>query len=140
MITFDGNTKSLKGLKNRIKKIINLIAIDHQFNINSLSYVFQGDEDVLQINISALGHDYYTDIITFDYTENNTIEGEIYISLDRVKDNASSFKVEFEEELLRVIFHGVLHIVGYKDKTKTEKTKMREIENKYIKLFHVEQT
>ena len=140
MITFDGDTRSLKGLKNRIKKTIHLIANDHQFNISSLAYIFQGDEDVLKINISALGHDYYTDIITFDYSANKSIEGEIYISLDRIKDNALTFKTSFEEELLRVVFHGVLHIVGYKDKTKSEKLKMREIENRYIKLFHVEQT
>jgi probable rRNA maturation factor len=139
MITFSGDTKHLTGLKNKIKRTVHLIASQHHFSINSLDYIFQGDEEILKINIEALGHDYYTDIITFDYSENKSIEGEIYVSVDRVKDNALTYKTALQEELLRVIFHGVLHIVGYKDKTKTEKDKMRDMENKYIKLFHVEQ-
>ncbi len=127
------------GIRNTITRIIK----DHRYQLNQIDYIFVNDEDLLQINKDVLKHDYYTDIISFDYTEDKKIEGEIYISIDRVKDNAKKYDQEFHVELLRVIFHGVLHYVGYKDKTKNEADKMREQENKYIKIykreFHVEQ-
>ena len=85
-----------------------------------------------------LNHDTLTDIISFDYTEGDIISGDIFISIERVKDNAIDFKVSFEEELKRVLAHGVLHYCGYKDKTNTDATLMRTKENEKIKLFHVE--
>jgi rRNA maturation RNase YbeY len=85
-----------------------------------------------------LNHDTLTDIISFDYTEGDVISGDIFVSIERVKDNAIDFKVTFEEELKRVLAHGVLHYCGYKDKTDADATLMRTKENEKIKLFHVE--
>ena len=80
-----------------------------------------------------LNHDYYTDIITFDYSIENKISGDLLISIDRVKENAKNFSVSFSQELNRVVIHGVLHLCGYKDKTEDEKKQMRNLENKYLK-------
>jgi len=101
-----------------------------------INYIFCSDEYLLDINRKFLKHDYYTDIITFSLSESeNTLESEIYISIDRVKENAKTLSVEFEDELLRVMFHGVLHLLGHKDKTKAQKAAMRKLENKWIKGF-----
>lgn len=145
MITYNGNTKSLIGYKRNITKVIKLIAEDNKQNIEQIDYIFVSDDELLKINISALNHDFYTDIITFDYTDSNSgIEAEIYISIDRIEENAKKYNEVFHVELLRVIFHGVLHCVGYKDKSKTDSEIMRKQENKYIniykKMFHVEQS
>ena len=102
----------------------------------SVSYVFCSDEYLLRINQDFLKHDYYTDIITFPLSETDQkVEAEIYISIDRVRENALKLKAPFEQELLRVIFHGVLHLIGYKDKTATQKEQMRKAEEKWIKEF-----
>lgn len=103
-----------------------------------INYIFCDDEYLLQINQQYLNHDYYTDIISFDYTIGNEINGDIFISIDRVNDNAAEFNVSFHEELLRVLSHGVLHFCGYKDKTIEEETLMRNKEDEKIKMFHVE--
>ena len=101
-----------------------------------ISYVFCSDEYLLGINKSFLKHDYYTDIITFPLSETDKkVESEIYISVDRIRDNATKLKVPFEHELHRVIFHGVLHLIGYKDKTKEQKDLMRKAEEKWIRAF-----
>lgn len=136
MIIFEGKTYLVKGKKRAIKETIKKICIDHSFLIDQISYVFISDDELLQINRDSLNHDYYTDIITFDYSEKNKIETEIYISYDRVKDNAIKFNTEFHVELLRVIFHGILHCVGYKDKNKEQKAIMRKMEDKYINLHN----
>tara|TARA_R110002050_G_scaffold15706_3_gene48074 strand:+ start:19799 stop:20218 length:420 start_codon:yes stop_codon:yes gene_type:complete len=107
-------------------------------NLGSLNYVFCSDEYLLDMNIKYLNHDTYTDIITFDYCEGDKIAGDIFISIDRVKDNAIEFGVDFEEELHRVMAHGVLHLVGYKDKSEMDSVLMRKKEDEKIKLFHVE--
>lgn len=86
------------------------------------------------MNLGYLNHDTYTDIITFDYTENDIISGDIFISIDRVKDNAKKFSTIFENELSRVIIHGVLHLIGYKDKSAQEKHLMRSKEDFYLTL------
>ncbi len=142
MITFNGDKKHIKGRTKQIKELIGCITKDHGYEINQIDYVFVDDQKLLEINNKVLQHDYYTDIISFDYTEGKSIEGEIYISVDRVIDNAKKYKSEFHVELMRVIFHGVLHYVGYKDKTKKDATEMREKEEFYLKLFkdkfHVE--
>lgn len=143
MISFNGDKKHIRGLSSQIRKVVSTIIKDHKLSLGQIDYNFVDDNTLLEINRSSLNHDYYTDIISFDYTENGLIEGEIYISIDRVIDNAKKYKTEFHVELLRVIFHGVLHYVGYKDKTKNESHIMRQKEEYYIKefnkQFHVEQ-
>lgn len=135
MINFYGRKDLIKGRIRNIKKMVLKIAADHNKTIHSIDYILIDDEALLEINRSALNHDYYTDIITFDYSQHNMLEGEIYISYDRVKENAEKFNDPFHVELLRVVFHGVLHMVGYKDKTRIQKTKMRESENHYLNLY-----
>jgi probable rRNA maturation factor len=104
-----------------------------------ISYIFCDDEYLLQINIQYLDHDTLTDIISFDYTLGNEIGGDIFISIERVKENAADFNVSFDEELKRVMAHGVLHYCGYKDKSDTDEQLMRQKEEEKIALFHVEQ-
>lgn len=93
------------------------------------------DDHLLQINKKHLNHDYYTDIITFELSENNEISGDLYISTDRVLDNAKQLNITFHVELNRVIIHGILHLCGYKDKTKAQQKEMREKENYYLSLL-----
>ncbi len=101
--------------------------------LQEINYVFCSDEHLLDINRTYLKHDYYTDIITFDISEpGDPISGEIYISLDRVKENAMGLNVSMKEELCRVVFHGALHLCGYKDKKKREVKKMRAKEDYYL--------
>jgi rRNA maturation RNase YbeY len=100
--------------------------------------VFCTDDELLELNKEHLSHDYYTDIITFDFTEGKALGGDLFISVERVKDNAKTLQVSFEEELHRVCYHGVLHLLGYNDKSATEISIMRDKENYYLtKLFHV---
>lgn len=103
-----------------------------------LNYIFCDDEYLLKINQQYLNHDYYTDIISFDYSVGNDLQGDMYISIDRVRENAVDFNVSFEEELKRVIIHGVLHYCGYSDKSDNEAQIMRQKENEKIAMFHVE--
>ncbi len=104
--------------------------------IDTLQYIFCSDKFLLNINKSFLNHDYFTDIISFDLSETGgTLIGEIYISIDRVKDNAKTHKTSYTEELLRVIFHGALHFCGYKDKKPSDAKEMRAQENKWLKSY-----
>tara|TARA_R110000868_G_scaffold143741_3_gene362251 strand:- start:43589 stop:44008 length:420 start_codon:yes stop_codon:yes gene_type:complete len=103
-----------------------------------LDFIFCSDEYLLDMNMKFLNHDTYTDIITFDYCEGDVVAGDIFISIERVRDNANEFGVNFDEELLRVMAHGVLHLMGYKDKTDMDSDLMRKKEEEKIKLFHVE--
>ena len=108
----------------------------HNFSIRLLQYVFVSDEELLEMNRDFLAHDYYTDIITFDLSEiEGEIEGEIYISRDRVRENADNAKVSVDDEFCRVIAHGLLHLCGLKDKSKEEQTLMRESEDAFLTLF-----
>ncbi|MEM9363400.1 MAG: rRNA maturation RNase YbeY [Bacteroidota bacterium] len=118
---------------------ITRIVSSEGFELGQLDFVFCGDEKLLSINQEYLGHDTYTDIITFDYTEEALLSGDIFISIDRVKENSEEFKVSFFNELLRVMSHGVLHLAGYGDKKEEEKQLMRKKEDEKIKMFHVEQ-
>ena len=104
-----------------------------------INYIFCDDEYLLQKNIEFLDHDTLTDIISFDYTMGSLISGDIFISVERVKDNAADFKVSFEEELRRVMAHGVLHYCGYKDKTEEDSVLMRAKEDEKMQMFHGEQ-
>ena len=103
----------------------------------NIAYLFCTDEYLLKINRQFLNHDFYTDIITFDYSGKNKTEGEIFISIDRVKENAQTFKQTFQKELMRTIIHGILHLCGYKDKTPADIKKMRMEEDKALALLKI---
>lgn len=103
--------------------------------LGDITYVFCSDKYLLSINKQYLKHNYFTDIITFDYTEGKVISGDIFISVDRVADNAKTYKTTFQNELLRVIIHGVLHLAGYTDKTSSKARQMREKEDYYLSLW-----
>ena len=118
---------------------LNAVATSEDKTIGNLSYVFCSDDFLLEINQSYLNHDTYTDIITFDYNEDGLLNGEIYISTDRVVENALRFRESETNELHRVMVHGLLHLCGYPDKTDEEKDMMRKLENEKIKMFHVKQ-
>lgn len=122
----------IKG-KKKIKEVVGIIFKKEKVNFDRLDYIFCSDEYLLEINKNFLKHDYYTDIITFNLSDSTYIKGEIYISIDRVKDNAVSNNQGFYLELARVMFHGALHLCGYTDKKKNEKAIMRSKEDFYLK-------
>ncbi len=113
--------------------ILNVIS-DEGHNPGEISYVFCDDNYLHKMNVEYLDHDTLTDIITFDYTSGNIVSGDVFISIERVKENAAQFEVSFEKELSRVMVHGVLHLLGYKDKTEAEKAEMRNKEDFYLSL------
>ena len=137
-IYFNYSDKKLTGIKTTLLKN-NIASLLKKEGVKSshIQYIFCSDEYLLDINKQFLQHDYYTDIITFDLSDNASIllEGEIYISIDRVKDNAKSQQTDWKEELKRVLYHGVLHLCGYKDKTPKDEKQMRAKEDEYLKLF-----
>lgn len=108
------------------------------FVCGEIDYIFCSDEYLLELNQEYLNHDTLTDIITFDYADTNRISGDIFISVDRVMENSEAFEVAFENELKRVMAHGVLHLMGYKDKGTDDAKVMRQKEEEKIKMFHVE--
>lgn len=119
-----------------LKTFIASIFKTEKKNLSAINYIFCTDKRLLEINRQFLKHDYYTDIITFQLTPpDQPVEAEVYISVDRVKDNAISLGESFSRELHRVIFHGALHLCGYGDKSKREKEKMREKEEAYLKKY-----
>lgn len=124
--------KPIKLQRKSLKNTIELLIKNENFLPGDISVIFCSDDYLLKINEQYLSHDYYTDIVTFDYVENSVISGDLFISVDRVKDNATQVGVSFENELSRVIIHGVLHLAGYKDKTDAEKKAMREKEDFYL--------
>lgn len=117
------------------KRWLTALAKHEGFTIGDINYIFCDDEYLLKINIEYLNHDTLTDIITFDYVENGVLNGDIYISIERVMENAGIFSVSFEQELHRVLAHGVLHLCGYKDKTESDAAFMRRKEDFAIQLF-----
>lgn len=122
--------------KNLHKKWLKEIATKEGYQIGELTYIFCTDEYLFNINVEYLNHDTYTDIITFDNSEDEEmIEGDIFISIDRVKENAIKEDIEFYKELHRVMSHGVLHLMGYKDKSKEDIKLMREMEDQSISLY-----
>ena len=126
------------GLKDRtrLKAFIADLFKREEQGLSNLQYVFCSDEYLLQINEEFLKHDTYTDIVTFELSPDPDVtEGEIYISIDRVKENAEQFEVTENYELHRVMFHGALHLCGYKDKTKKEEALMRQKEDEYLQLY-----
>ncbi|WP_312075079.1 rRNA maturation RNase YbeY [Chryseobacterium sp.] len=112
------------------------IIISEDKKLGEINYIFCDDEYLLKVNQDYLQHDYYTDIITFDYVKGKTISGEIFVSLQRISDNASTLSKDFEEELRRVLAHGILHLSGYKDKTEEEEQLMRSKEDFYLAKYN----
>ncbi|NOT92111.1 rRNA maturation RNase YbeY [Ferruginibacter sp.] len=123
-----------------LKQFIHIIFKKEKKSLDNLTYIFCSDDYLLEINKSHLQHNYYTDIITFDLSDTNSgkITGEVYISIDRVRDNANTLGVSIKEELHRVIFHGALHLCGYKDKSIRHAKEMRLAEEKFINLYFSE--
>lgn len=111
------------------------VAAEYNKKIGDIAYIFCSDEKILEVNNQYLQHDYYTDIITFDYTENNIISGDIFISLDTVKSNSEQFNTDYEEELHRIIIHGILHLCGINDKGPGERENMTRCEDAALKLL-----
>ena len=131
----EDKTFVLKGKKN-IRELIKKICLEENKKLGFINCVFCSDNYLIEINNKYLQHDYFTDIITFDHSENKiNIEGDLYISVHRTKENAKKYMVDENTELIRVIIHGLLHLIGYKDKTKKEKALMSEKENKYLSLY-----
>ena len=104
--------------------------------MGELSFIFCADEYLKKINIKYLNHDYFTDVITFDYSKEKLLFGDIYISTDRVRENSKTYNTYFNEELFRVIIHGVLHLCGFNDKTEDEKNLIRSKENEFLSLIN----
>lgn len=125
------------GFKNRtaLKGFIEKLFKKEGKKLRSINYIFCSDEDILKINKQYLKHDFYTDIITFDLSESDEIVAEVYISTERVRENAKSLDTSFVSEIHRVIFHGALHLCGYGDKTKSEKVEMRKREDYYLNSY-----
>jgi probable rRNA maturation factor len=134
-ISFHASVKVKTPSKKKLRSCLSSIASSEKKKIKNLAYNFCSDDELLQINQRYLNHNTYTDIITFDYSEKEFISGEIYISTERVTENSVKEKVPFEEELIRVIAHGLLHLCGYKDKSTAHIKAMRIAENKAIKAF-----
>ena len=136
MITYNTDGVGMPKMKKRlINRWIRAVAATYGRKVGDIGYMFVDDEKILEVNNDYLGHDYYTDIITFDYVKGKTISGDIFISLTRISENASILSSSFEKELLRVLAHGVLHLCGYKDKSDEEQKEMRAKEDFYINLF-----
>lgn len=126
------------GLRQRsfLKTFLSSLFAREKKRLGELTYIFCSDDYLLEINRQFLQHDYYTDIITFNLAEpGHPIQGEVYISIDRVRENARQYNSSINRELHRVIFHGALHLCGYKDKKKGEEAMMRKMEEKYLNLY-----
>ena len=116
----------------KVSRWIRAVAADYGFGVGNITYIFCSDERELEVNREFLGHDYYTDVITFDYSTGERLNGDIFISLDTVRSNAEMVGVAFEEELKRIIIHGVLHLTGQGDKTPETKAEMTAKEEKAL--------
>ena len=135
MVTFNYETSfELQG-ENLLEYWVDTVASQEGFSIGELNYIFCDDEYLHKLNVEFLQHDTLTDVISFDNTLGKLVSGDIYISVQRVEDNAKDFEVSFLDELHRVMIHGVLHYMGYKDKTDDEKIKMRNAENIALARF-----
>ncbi|RRD00928.1 rRNA maturation RNase YbeY [Prevotella sp. OH937_COT-195] len=135
MITFNNDDIKMPSIKKRITTAwIKAVAATYGKKVGDIGYMFVNDERILEVNREYLGHDYYTDIITFDYCEGDTISGDLVISLDTVRSNAEQFGKDYDEELHRVIIHGILHLCGINDKGPGEREIMEQAENKALAM------
>ena len=130
MIHFSTDQVEMPALnQTKIQRWIRAVAADYGFSVGDIHYIFCSDEKELEVNRTFLQHDYYTDVITFDYSTEDDINGDIFISLDTVRSNAEEVGADFKEELMRIIIHGVLHLTGQADKTPETKAEMTRKEN-----------
>lgn len=133
MINFTTDSIAMPALDERkVTRWIKSVAADYGFSVGQINYIFCSDERELAVNREFLGHDYYTDVITFDYSTASVLNGDIFISLDTVRSNAEMVGCTFDAELLRIIIHGVLHLTGQGDKTPETKAQMTEKEEKAL--------
>ena len=133
MITFNTDSIEMPALDERkVSRWIRSVAADYGFSVGNINYIFCSDERELEVNRRFLGHDYYTDVITFDYSTPSTLNGDIFISLDTVRSNAELVGTSFDNELLRILIHGVLHLTGQGDKTPKTKAQMTAKEEKAL--------
>jgi rRNA maturation RNase YbeY len=136
MVLFHSETRFQLRQKMTYKKWLTALATTHGKKLGDINYIFCDDNYLLKLNLQYLQHDTLTDIITFDYVEGDLLNGDIYISVERVRENAEIFGVTFDEELLRVLAHGLLHLCGFKDKSKKDAAEMRRQEAAAMTLFH----
>ena len=135
MITYNSEGVRMPKIKKRDTSAwIKAVAASYGRKVGEIGYLFVDDEKILEVNREYLGHDYYTDVITFDYDEDDTVSGDIVISLDTVRSNAQLFGKTYEEELYRVIIHGILHLCGINDKGPGEREIMEAAENKALAM------
>jgi probable rRNA maturation factor len=133
-VYYDNVKFRIKELK-RVKIFFNKVIRNEKVHCGDLNFIFTCDDSLLEINQIFLNHDYFTDVITFDYCVGNLINGEIYISIDSVRRNAKELKEKVNDEVIRVMVHGVLHLIGYDDKSEVDKKRIREKENYWIEDF-----
>ena len=138
-IDFVYNTDFVLSNKEQVSDWVLRVINSKGYKLGNLVYAFFNDEGLKDLNIRFLKHDYYTDVISFDETADQVVSGNIAISVDRVKENATQIGVDFKEELHRVMIHGVLHFIGFNDKTSSEKKEIREQEALALSMFHVKQ-
>ena len=139
MINFNYETEFSLDNEQAFADWLSAVIVSENKNEGEINYIFCDDEYLHKINVEYLNHDTLTDIISFDYTVGNELNGDIFVSVERVEDNAKDFNVSFIEELKRVLAHGILHYCGYKDKSDSEAELMRSKEDEKIAMFHVEQ-
>jgi len=139
MINFNYENDFILENEEAIASWLSAVIVSEKKKEGEINYIFCDDDYLHKINVEYLNHDTLTDIISFDYTVGNELNGDIFISVERVQDNAADFNVSFEEELKRVLVHGVLHYCGYKDKDEESESLMRSKEDEKIAMFHVEQ-
>ncbi len=137
MITYNYESEFQLENEDFFSEWIEQVVLSEEKILGEVNYIFCDDEYLHKINVVYLDHDTLTDIISFDYSEGNLVQGDIFISIERVADNASDYDVPFNEELKRVMIHGILHYCGYKDKSDSDEKLMRSKEDEKIKMFHV---
>ena len=139
MISFNYETEFELHNEPEFSKWLSAVILSENKKEGEINYIFCDDNYLLEINQQFLDHDTLTDIISFDYSVGNEINGDVFVSVERVKENAADYNVTFHEEIQRVLVHGILHYCGYKDKTESDERIMRSKEEEKMKMFHVEQ-